>query len=295
MTIRITLAISLIFGMLSALSTSAVMLMILRTAFGIGVGGCIPSLITLIAESSPPDYSATSIAGTQCMFAIGGIYVSLVATGVLQSLGWAWLVFLAALPLVVCLPFYIPGYVHESPVWLFHAGHTEKAERVMKAIRDTNGDVDEPPAAAPPAPSPAKTSSSFLTGLLGGGKADEAVESPPASEQPAPIAKRSVGEQLHELFVTHGPTTVCLLPTWFCLSFGYGAPRQKRVCPRESLAYDCLRRLAGTTVWSIWSPRTSIAICRIMSSSLVYLPQPPSRSRATLAPRGSPTASVGDS
>ena len=132
-TVRVTLAISAIFGCLCAVADSTAMLFVLRTLFGFGVGGCIPSIIALMVESSPSDTAGTSIGVTLCFFAIGGMFVTAMSIFVLPTMGWAWMLFLAACPLLLCVPFYWPDFIHESPKWLAASGVAGVASIVVAA------------------------------------------------------------------------------------------------------------------------------------------------------------------
>jgi putative MFS transporter len=217
--------------LLSAASNSMVSLMLLRGLFGFGIGGAIPSVIALLMESSPPEAAASSLGFTQCLFALGGVFVTAIASAVLSQFGWQVLVLIAAVPLFICVPFYIPGYILESPVWLNEAGRTDEAQDVVATIRSING--HPPPPAPPPAPAPAPppAKSSSRLGSFFSTTPTPAVE----LEKPlAPSAGASDGssgaggvrkaafiDQLRGVFVVHGRTSLVLMPLWALMSFGY--------------------------------------------------------------------------
>ena len=184
--VRVTIALALVFGLLCAAAQSMVALLLLRGSFGVAVGGLLPALITLLAESMPPGAVGTSVGLTQNMFAVGGMFVSAIAAIVLGPLGWRWLLFFSGLPLLLCFPFFIPGFLFESSMWLVATGRHESADGVARSIAVVNG---EPP----PAP-------------LGVRAAD-----PP----------RSFAQQLRHLFVSHATLTLPLLPLWGLVSWGY--------------------------------------------------------------------------
>ena len=137
--IILTLALSLLFGMLSAASQSWVTLAVLRLGFGFGVGGLLPVGSTLLVESSPPESASFSIAASMNLFSLGATLEALFAVYILPALGWSWLLVVSALPLalpLIALPFV--GLV-ESPVWLASQGETQKARRSLARIAEANG------------------------------------------------------------------------------------------------------------------------------------------------------------
>lgn len=84
--LRICIAIALAFGLLSALSSSFWVLYALRLLFGIGVGGFVPVGNTLLIESSDPELIGFTIGLAANAFAVGGIFVTLLAIPVLPNL-----------------------------------------------------------------------------------------------------------------------------------------------------------------------------------------------------------------
>ena len=184
--VRITILLALVTGLLCAAAQSMVSLMLMRGAFGVMVGGLLPALITLLTESMPSGAAGASVGLTQNMFAVGGMFVSGIAAAVLGGMGWRWLLFFSGLPLLLCFPFFIPGYILESPMWLAATGRREAADRVVSTIAATNGE-----------PQPALLSV-------------RAVDPP-----------RSFVQQLRQLFGTHKALTLPLMPLWALLSWGY--------------------------------------------------------------------------
>ena len=86
--VRLTIALALVFGLVCAAAQSMVALLLLRGSFGVAVGGLLPALITLLAESMPPGAVGTSVGLTQNMFAIGGMFVSAIAAIVSKQVRW---------------------------------------------------------------------------------------------------------------------------------------------------------------------------------------------------------------
>ena len=134
----VTLAIAVTFGVLSGLSQSFWTLMVLRTAFGVGVGGFVPVGLVLLLECSPADSGGYSLGLYTNLFALGGMTESLCANAILPSLGWAWLLIVSALPLGLPL-FLSPCFgLVESPSWLLSQGRTEDARGALEVIATTN-------------------------------------------------------------------------------------------------------------------------------------------------------------
>ena len=188
--------------MLSATSQSSVALILLRVGFGFGVGGSIPPLIVMLVECSPPDAASLSVALTQCFFALGGIFVASLADAILDSMGWAWLVFFASLPLLLCAPFYMPWYIFESPVWLAAAGRADEAQRVVGLISEVNGD--------------GSSGAKLKASLIPGGSASSA-----SSRAAADGPSANMLPQLQGVFVVHWRLSLPLFLIWMITSFTY--------------------------------------------------------------------------
>jgi len=149
------LVIAAIFGFLSGAAGSFGSLMALRALFGIGVGGFLPVSTTLFIESTTDKHVATLIGLLGNCFTLGGVIISLLAIGVLPSLGWRWILCLSAIPLVPALV--ASAWLCESPMWLVSSGRMEEAHAVLAYTSRMNGIPSVPPLRPPSAKHPAPT------------------------------------------------------------------------------------------------------------------------------------------
>ncbi|MGH9643112.1 MAG: MFS transporter, partial [Terriglobales bacterium] len=100
----------------SGLSTTVLMLAIVRFILGLGMGGEWNTGATLVAETWPDDLRAKAIAIVQSSWAIGYALAALVAGIVLRYADWRMVFFVGILPALVTL--WIQNRVPESEMWL---------------------------------------------------------------------------------------------------------------------------------------------------------------------------------
>lgn len=100
-----------------------------RLFTGIGIGGLIVTVATLIADFAPPGkknlYNAVVYGG----FPLGGVFAALLAMLLRDEIGWRGMFWIGAAPLVILLPlafFKLP----ESPRWLVARGKDKQAQEV---------------------------------------------------------------------------------------------------------------------------------------------------------------------
>ncbi|HTU13113.1 MAG TPA: MFS transporter [Allosphingosinicella sp.] len=98
----------LIFGLLSVTAgfvQSAEQLLACRLAIGIGLGGTLPNLIAIAAETSPPEKRARAVAVVIAGLSVGGALVSLLGLATAAPGGWRILFLVGGgAPLLCCLP-----------------------------------------------------------------------------------------------------------------------------------------------------------------------------------------------
>ncbi|WP_163570217.1 MFS transporter [Fodinicola feengrottensis] len=104
------------FTLLCAFAPSAPIFGLLRLLAGIGLGGCLPTAITLTSEH----YARTGKASTATTVIMTGYHVGAMATALLgilfiKTLGWQALFVFGALPCLVLVPLMI-RYLPDSPV-----------------------------------------------------------------------------------------------------------------------------------------------------------------------------------
>ncbi|MDD2867736.1 aromatic acid/H+ symport family MFS transporter [Neomegalonema sp.] len=114
---------------MAAMATSIETFGLWRLFTGIGIGGLIVTVATLIADFAPPGkknlYNAVVYGG----FPVGGVFAALLAMVLREEIGWRGMFWIGALPIVVLLPlayFRLP----ESPRWLVARGRLDEARAV---------------------------------------------------------------------------------------------------------------------------------------------------------------------
>ncbi|HVM91917.1 MAG TPA: MFS transporter [Terriglobales bacterium] len=101
---------------ISGLSTTVLMLAVVRFVLGLGMGGEWNTGATLVAETWPDDLRAKAIAIVQSSWAIGYALAALVAAVVLRYANWRFVFFVGVLPAFVTL--WIQNRVPESAMWM---------------------------------------------------------------------------------------------------------------------------------------------------------------------------------
>ncbi len=120
----------------SGLSTTVLMLAIVRFILGLGMGGEWNTGATLVAETWPDELRAKAIAIVQSSWAIGYALAALVAGIVLRYANWRAVFFVGILPALVTL--WIRNRVPESEMWLEHRRIERQEQRLepQRAQRD---------------------------------------------------------------------------------------------------------------------------------------------------------------
>lgn len=123
----------------SGLSTTVLMLAIVRFILGLGMGGEWNTGATLVAETWPDELRAKAMAIVQSSWAIGYALAALVAGIVLHYANWRFVFFVGILPAVVTL--WIQNRVPESGMWM-ERGQSQKREQSLElqGARRTQGD-----------------------------------------------------------------------------------------------------------------------------------------------------------
>jgi putative MFS transporter len=132
------------FGCVFAGSYAA--LLSLRFLQGLGLGGEVPIANTYISEFAKATRRGHFVLIQQLMFPIGLTTVALVGTFVVPLLGWQWMFFFGAVPVLLVLP--MVRVLPESPRWLASRSRAEDADRVLTHIEtlvSRQGTVPLPP------------------------------------------------------------------------------------------------------------------------------------------------------
>ena len=114
---------------MAAMATSIESFGAWRLFTGIGIGGLIVTVATLIADFAPPGkknlYNAVVYGG----FPVGGVFAALLAMMLREQIGWRGMFWIGALPVVLLLPLAF-WKLPESPRWLVARGRVAEAQAV---------------------------------------------------------------------------------------------------------------------------------------------------------------------
>ncbi|PPA77846.1 MFS transporter [Achromobacter spanius] len=139
-------------GVASAFAPEFTWLLLLRFLTGIGVGGTLPVDYTMMAEFLPSDRRGRWLVLLESFWAVGTIFLALLALAAVSWADDAWRVifFVTGLPALigVVLRFYIP----ESPMYLNRNGKSDQARKVLERVARVNQRNIEVPALQPETP-----------------------------------------------------------------------------------------------------------------------------------------------
>ncbi|KAL4224126.1 hypothetical protein ACF0H5_017579 [Mactra antiquata] len=123
------------FGLLTSFSPSYVWILILRGLVGGGMAGS-PQSFALLTEYLPSKYRAKLLNVGSISWAFGTMFEIVLASLVIPTLGWRWLLVLSAIPsfVIVALLKFLP----ESARYLVAAGRKEDAMVVLKKAAKLN-------------------------------------------------------------------------------------------------------------------------------------------------------------
>ncbi|SDI09449.1 MFS transporter, AAHS family, benzoate transport protein [Alteribacillus persepolensis] len=140
--------------LLTGFSQGPIEFAVYRFLGGIGLGGIMPIVVSLASEYSPRSLRSMLVGVMSSGFAVGGIAVSLLGIPVIPNLGWEWMFYLGALPLLA-VPFLIKS-LPESVSFHVAKGDYEKVKPVLEKLnrnyvskQDDIFEVDLPKAGMP--------------------------------------------------------------------------------------------------------------------------------------------------
>lgn len=157
--LAVAMAISGLFGLLSAFSTTFSVLLLLRTVAGVGVGGSVPVVFAFVAELCPVAIRGRYLCGVAACWMVGSVATALAGLALVPwapANGWRFFVAVASLPSLACASLSATLAPADSPRWLLTHGRVDEATAVMRKVAAQNGCPAALPAgctlAAPKAP-----------------------------------------------------------------------------------------------------------------------------------------------
>ena len=137
---QLTLLIFSIFTAACAFVWNFASLLVLRIIVGIGLGGELPVVATLLGEFLPAKYRGRLIPVYQSFYAYGTVLAAATVLLVLPAYGWQWAFIVCAIPALFV--WVIRLLLPESPRWLVSKGKFDKAEKVMLTLeRETENNL----------------------------------------------------------------------------------------------------------------------------------------------------------
>jgi AAHS family 4-hydroxybenzoate transporter-like MFS transporter len=124
-----------VFTFAAAYSTNLTELFWLRTIAGLGIGGVIPNVVAINAESAPRNLRATlAIIAAGCV-PLGGAFAGFVSAALVPHYGWPVLFYLGGVvPIIIALAA-IYGLPESIKYMALHEGHRHRMEQLIAVIR----------------------------------------------------------------------------------------------------------------------------------------------------------------
>lgn len=145
-----TLVIFSLGSLLSAIAPTFETLLAARVIAGLGLGGELPVVATLVSELSPRAQRGRMIVLLESFWAYGTILAGIVAITVVAAYGWRWGFAVGALPALYVA--YLRRALPESPRYLAEKGRASEADAVVRRVERAGGGalLSLAPAVAPP-------------------------------------------------------------------------------------------------------------------------------------------------
>jgi putative MFS transporter len=148
-----TLLVYSVFSGLSALANGLEMLMVLRFLAGLGLGGELPVVATLVSEFMPVHRRGTMVVLLESFWAYGSVAAALIGFLVIPAYGWRLALAIGALPALYV--FVVRRGMPESPRFLTSKGKFAEAQAVVRSI---GASIDERVPEVKPQPQGARQS-----------------------------------------------------------------------------------------------------------------------------------------
>ena len=124
-----------IFTFIAAYSTNLTEMSVLRFIAGLGIGGVIPNIVAINAESAPRNSRATLAIIAAGMVPLGGALAGFAAFAFVQTYGWQILFYIGGVaPIVFALLAYF-GLPESIKFMTLHEKHRDNIVALLKAIR----------------------------------------------------------------------------------------------------------------------------------------------------------------
>lgn len=136
-TILTVVVVLCVFNAAAALAPSFRIFCLLRFLSGLGIGGVVPLIVTLVGEFSPSAIRARLITVAGGSFTIGWALAGLFAMFLVPDFGWRSVLIIAIVPLFL-LPFLHP-YLPESVRFLAGRNRFDEAIKILRKIEKTAG------------------------------------------------------------------------------------------------------------------------------------------------------------
>ena len=128
-----------VFTMLSGFAPNAVVFTICRVIAGLGFGGAMPNIASLISEYAPLKYRAAIISFIFCGYSVGAMSASFIGRALLPEFGWQPIYWIGAI-LLLFIPILLK-VLPESTVYLLqkkqHAQIAAVAEKIEPGVATT--------------------------------------------------------------------------------------------------------------------------------------------------------------
>ena len=132
-----TLVLFSIGAVLSSLAPTFETLLAARVIAGLGLGGELPVVATLVSEFSPRAQRGRMIVLLESFWAYGTLAAGLIALFVLPQFGWRGAFVVAALPALYVA--YLRSALPESPRYLAERGRTAEADAIVRRVERASG------------------------------------------------------------------------------------------------------------------------------------------------------------
>ena len=135
--VQATLVLFSIGSLLSAAAPSFELLLAARVVAGLGLGGELPVISTLVAEFAPRASRGRFIVLLESFWAYGTIAAGLIAVVALPVIGWRGAFAIGALPALYVA--YLRRALPESPRYLAEHGRTAEADAIVRRVEREGG------------------------------------------------------------------------------------------------------------------------------------------------------------